>query len=220
MSNRVILFYSLLTIFLLSQIPANCQDNKKPSFFLGTRFRVTPVYLGNKESFGPVNGFVMQQDVHLSGLSLFGEINYPLGKKIDIGYQLFCRHDELLTEIPPLNGGIKEPISRFFFDHSLFITYKWKSDGKIKIKNGLGFSINNLNSSFSYWRDDITANLFMREEFVFTTLDFPMDFQMNRFSLIFTPSVSLQNPFPVLQSQFLLLNFSARYQLFAKTKNN
>lgn len=192
---------------------------KSLDFFIGARLRATPIYLGNQESFGPANGHVMQQDAHLSGLSLFSGIEYPLSKKMNIGYQLFCRYDEFLTEIPPLNGGIKEPINRFFFDHSVFTNYQWKSIGKLKIRNGIGFSINNLNSSYSFWRDDGGDSLFVNEKFVFPTLDLPMDFQWNRFYLTFTPSFSLKNPFPILQSQFLLLHFSARYNLFANQKN-
>jgi hypothetical protein len=221
MSKRLIISFPIQIIFfLLCQDFAICQSGKKLDFSIGTRLRVTPIYLGKLESFGPVNGHVMQQDAHLSGLSLFSGIEYPLSKKMNIGYQLFCRYDEFLTEIPPLNGGIKEPINRFFFDHSLFINYQWQSDRKLKIKNGLGFSINNLNSSYSYWRDDGTASLFMNDKFIFPTFDLPMDFELNRLCLSFTPSFSLKNPFPILQSQFLLLHFSARYNLFANPKSS
>jgi len=220
MSGRLILaICSQLFPFLLSPDFTICQSGKKLDVFIGTRLRVTPIYLGKLESFGPANGHIMQQDAHLSGLSLFSGIEYPLSKKMNIGYQLSCRYDEFLTEIPPTNGGIKEPISRFFFDHSLFTNFQWKSNGKLKIRNGIGFSINNLNSSYSYWRDDGDDSLFVNEKFVFPTFDLPMDFQWNRFYLTFTPSFSLKNPFPISKSQFLLLHFSARYNLFAKEKN-
>ena len=211
-------FFHVILILLIHNF-GFCQNVKSLDFFIGARLRATPIYLGNQESFGPANGHVMQQDAHLSGLSLFSGIEYPLSKKMNIGYQLFCRYDEFLTEIPPLNGGIKEPINRFFFDHSVFTNYQWKSIGKLKIRNGIGFSINNLNSSYSFWRDDGGDSLFVNEKFVFPTLDLPMDFQWNRFYLTFTPSFSLKNPFPILQSQFLLLHFSARYNLFANQKN-
>ncbi len=115
----------------------------------GLRLRVTPIYLKvNRDVVVSDMPVLMQQDAHISGLSVLGGLKYNTSKFI-LGYRLHLRYDEMYAEISS-NGTLNKYKKALLLDHSFSAMYQTYKKNNFSIDAGLGISFNNNNSEYSY----------------------------------------------------------------------
>lgn len=215
--KHFVLFTSLL-IFAISAIAQN-----KVEFETGVRLRVTPIYLRNgADVVISDKPFLMQQDAHISGLSVLGGFKYHVSNKFSTGYRMHIRYDEMYAEIS-FGGTVNKYKKALLLDHSLSALYEVYRKNKFSIDAGLGISFNNKNSeyAYSYYRpnpisggmDQYTTS----GDFKFSTLDLPLNFSFDKVTLNFTSSITMEHNFFLQKSDFVLFNLSVIYR-FGLTK--
>jgi hypothetical protein len=220
--KKQFLLIKLVTCFFTT---ANAQT--KFDFELGSRLRVTPIYLRAGGGLGSDERYIaMQQDPHISGLSLVTGIRYKAGKKILLGARCFIRYDELFAEIRRDSIlSINNYIKRIMIDYQLYGLYQVIEKEKYTLNAGLGLTFCNNNTVYSYniYRtiqpNNQIIQISLASDFRFTTVDLPIELQKNRFRFGLTTSITMKHKFFAIPSDFLAFNLSMIYAIPLRAKS-
>ncbi len=210
-------------ILLLAGFSSTLIAQTKFDFEVGSRLRVTPVYFktrdGNEQRF-----IAMQQDAHISGLSIIAGLRYKPNDKVSFGIRSFLRYDELFAELTIDSTFSNKYIKRLMVDYELYGLYRIIDNEKYFLNAGLGLSFCNKNTeySYNYYQFALGANILEKitaaDDFRFTTLDLPIEFEKDRFRFGLTTSVTMKHKFFVIPSDFLVFNLSIIYAIPIKKK--
>jgi hypothetical protein len=212
MKRIKLLFVILLPISFYGQ-------ESKFSLKTGVRFRLTPIYTSGYTPFilNPDPPVLIQQDPHLSGLSVFTGLNYKLSNSVNLVYLIFIRYDQFYTDQIKLK-------KQFFVDHSIGINKYVVNKKNMQLAAGLSLTFANRNSEFSYQRQltDPGGNILYSlntSDFYFTTIDLPIEYTRKSFFAGLTTSFSIKEKFAE-SSPFLLLAINTGYKFSFKRKSN
>lgn len=204
-------FFTLL--LLLSAV----SFSQKITLNAGVRLRITPIYLRGVESFilSPDPPVLIQQDASLSGLGLSAGINYQLKKNFRLHYTITARHDELITLIDTVTFHNKVT-KTLYIDHSFGVSKQLFTVKNKSFYTGLGYSLCNYNSEFSFTEvriNPITGNneYYIRgDDFKFSTFDILLEMKAKNLLFGLTTSFTDAHKF-VQRSNLLIFSLSAKY---------
>jgi hypothetical protein len=179
-------------------------QSKKLDIRVISSLRVTPIYTSfNHAPLVLDPPVLMQQDAHLSGLSLGAGLYYRLTESFFLSYSLSGRIDQYYTDLETM-----ELKRGFFMDHSLGVG---RCFGKKKqFGMGVEVSFRNRNSEFSLKRSASGSPPYTIStyDFNFTTLDMPFFYRGRQFFCGITPTYSIKKKF-AQESPFFLLILNA-----------
>lgn len=205
------LFVLLLPLSLFGQAT-------KFSLKSGLRLRVTPIYTSGYSPIiiNPDPPVLIQQDPHLSGLSVFTGINYKLSNSVNLFYLIFVRYDQFYTDQATLK-------KQFYLDHSIGLNKSVHQKKNTQITAGLSLTFANRNSEFSFRRQftDPGGNIsysLNTSDFNFTTIDLPIEYTRKSFFAGLITSFSIKEKFAE-SSPFLLFSIYTGYKLPIRKKN-
>ncbi len=212
-------FFIILSVVCFAKINAQT----KFDFEIGSRLRVTPVYFktlqGNDQRL-----IAMQQDPHISGLSIVTGLRYKPNDKVSFGVRSYLRYDELFAELTIDSTFLNKYIQRLMVDYQLYGLYRIINKENYFLHAGLGLTFCNKNTeySYNYYQLALGANIIEKitaaDDFRFTTLDLPIEFEKDRFRFGLTTSVTMKHKFFVIPSDFLTFNLSVIYAIPIKKK--
>ncbi|MEQ1555002.1 MAG: hypothetical protein ABL929_12525 [Ferruginibacter sp.] len=133
-------------LFLINSIPAFTQN--KFSYYAGLRFRITPIYLSQKQ--GVIlseKNILLQQDKHLSGTTLMNEFIYNF-LKFKISYTIGARID--LVESKFDTYTITNARNKLIIDNIFTIYKPFFKNTKREFLVGASLGLNNNNSDYTY----------------------------------------------------------------------
>ncbi|MBX9782118.1 MAG: hypothetical protein K2X48_02385 [Chitinophagaceae bacterium] len=208
--------YRILVVFFILSSTSYGQVTKF-SLKSGLRLRVTPIYTSGYSPIiiNPDPPVLIQQDPHLSGLSVFTGINYKLSNSVNLFYLIFVRYDQFYTDQTTLK-------KQFFLDHSIGLNKAVLQKKNTQVTAGLSLTFANRNSEFSYRRQftDAAGNIsysLNTSDFNFTTIDLPIEYNRKSFFAGLTTSFSIKEKFAE-SSPFLLLSLHAGYKFPIRKK--
>ncbi len=215
---------SSLTVCIGFSLSITAQESSRPkiAFSMGIEYRITPIYL-EKERGGGTSGFIYyEQDRHLTGSALTTGINFNFKKIISsLSIMNSIRYDHLYYKTSvDANGGIVigDEKKGFIIDYHLLVKKEFNI-AKKKFYSGLGFSLMNNGTNYSYSQrigTDPSGNpvyAVSDDDFQYTAFTIPLGIRLEKVEIELLNRFSNRTKFFIIPGRFLQLCLKISYQI-------
>lgn len=176
----------IISILLILSLSINAYSQNKLSYNVGLKFRITPIYVEKKQPiFFNEKNILLQEDKHLSGTSIIGELIYSFSK-VSINYLIGARVDIVESKIENMN--ISSAKNKLIIDNAFTLNVAVFTKSKYNFLIGVGLGLNNYNTTYTYAKKQVDGSgnvsyTLGSDDFKFQTLNLNFQKDIKKISL-------------------------------------